>query len=78
MKQIPLISSPLNPNVEVWFMKDVIWHWAHGPIPEGFKVSHKNGDPLDNTRDNLILVPEEEYPGDDDQVFKYENPYINN
>ena len=47
------------------FMKDIIWESFAGPIPDGFKVAHRNGNP----RQNLHLVPADQYPGDDDQVF---------
>ncbi len=33
-----------------------LWQLWHGPIPKGHIVVHKNGDMLDDTRDNLIIV----------------------
>jgi hypothetical protein len=53
----------------VIFLKDVVWELEHGPIPPGYKVSHRNRDRLHNFRENLVLLPESQYPGDDGQVF---------
>ena len=33
-----------------------IWADAHGPIPEGYAVHHKNGDWTDNSLENLELL----------------------
>ncbi len=35
---------------------DVIWEQAHGPIPEGHDVHHKDRDKLNNCLDNLELL----------------------
>ncbi len=39
------------------YMHEVLWCHMHGmdDIPEGYYVSHRNGDGLDNRRDNLAL-----------------------
>jgi hypothetical protein len=34
-----------------------LWQLWHGPVPKGHIVVHKNGDMLDDTRDNLIAIP---------------------
>ena len=31
----------------------VLWEQAHGPIPPGYHIHHKNGDPRDNRLSNL-------------------------
>jgi hypothetical protein len=49
-------------------VKDLVWKTFVGPVPEGQKVSHLNGDRTDNRLVNLCLVPEADYPGDDEQV----------
>ncbi len=35
---------------------DLVWEWAHGPIPAGFIVHHINHDKLDNRLENLELL----------------------
>jgi hypothetical protein len=38
-------------------MEHEIWLMMHGAIPRGYEVFHKNGQMLDNRRDNLALRP---------------------
>jgi len=33
----------------------LVWEAANGPIPEGHHIHHRNGDKLDNRRENLRL-----------------------
>lgn len=37
-----------------------VWEQAHGPIPEGGVIRHKNGDTLDDRLENLELLTKEE------------------
>jgi hypothetical protein len=62
-------TTPPRPRRKV-YLKDEIWKAAFGPIPEGMKVSHRNGDVRDNRRENLVLVPLTEYPGDQHQIYR--------
>ena len=39
------------------YLHRYIWELHNGPIPEGYHVHHKNEDPLDNSIDNLELLP---------------------
>lgn len=47
------------------YLKDLIWTHDHSPIPAGKKVSVKNGNRLDLRSENLLLVPESDYPGNE-------------
>lgn len=38
-----------------------IWKAAHGPIPPGHHIHHKDGNPLNNSLDNLECVPSAEH-----------------
>lgn len=33
-----------------------VWEQAHGPVPDGYRVHHRNEDKQDNRLDNLVLV----------------------
>ena len=66
-------KSKRKKQTQRYYLKDVIWWQTHGPIPPGFKVSHRNGLTFDNRRQNLYLVPEAEYPGDEGQIFTTED-----
>jgi hypothetical protein len=53
----------LNPNTgsKVGHAR-IVWEQTHGPVPEGFHVHHKNGEPalLENDRlENLMLLTKE-------------------
>jgi len=47
----PETKSSRNVFAHVW-----IWEQAHGPIPKGYCLHHKNGDKQDNRLENLELV----------------------
>src|SRR4051794_36225813 len=38
-----------------------LWKAAHGPIPTGMHVHHRDGDPLNNVLDNLECITEAEH-----------------
>lgn len=38
-----------------------VWELAHGPIPPGHEVHHRNHDPADNRIENLVLLREAEH-----------------
>ena len=39
-----------------------VWEAAHGPLPEGAILHHKNGDKLDNRLENLEITTRQEHP----------------
>lgn len=39
----------------------VIWEKAHGPIPPGYVIHHKNGNGLDNRLENLVMMTNSEH-----------------
>jgi hypothetical protein len=39
------------------FLHREVWEAAVGPIPEGYQIHHKDGDPANNKLANLELVP---------------------
>jgi hypothetical protein len=41
----------------------LVWEDAHGPIPDGYVVHHRDGDSLNNAVDNLELLPRGEHIG---------------
>ena len=43
------------------YLHRAIWEDAHGPIPAGCFIHHRNSDPLDNSLDNLALVASSEH-----------------
>ena len=40
------------------YLHRVIWEAAHGPIPLGCVIHHKDGNPLNNNLENLQCIPE--------------------
>ncbi len=57
-----------NGYLQVYDYGEQQWKWIHravaeeklgGPVPEGFEVHHINGDKLDNSPDNLAVLPRE-------------------
>jgi len=47
--------DPISGKEKIIYMHDMIWEFFHGPIPEGFRVYHKDGDGLNNLLANLDL-----------------------
>jgi len=39
----------------------LVWEAAHGPLPKGWVVHHRNGDGLDNRLENLQAMPHGEH-----------------
>jgi hypothetical protein len=35
----------------------LVWEAAHGPLPRGWVIHHKDGDPLNNALENLQAMP---------------------
>lgn len=47
-----------------------IWAYFNGPIPEGYHIHHKDGDPTNNHVENLDCIPSPEHT-------KIHKPWIN-
>lgn len=41
---------------KVYLVHRILWEMRHGPVPEGMEIDHKDGDRLNNARDNLRLA----------------------
>ena len=39
------------------YLHRVVYTVVHGPIPTGYRVVHKDGDPANNTPPNLVALP---------------------
>ena len=42
-------------TVTTFNVQDIVWITFNGEIPEGYRVTHKNGDKTDNRLENLEL-----------------------
>jgi hypothetical protein len=66
-RPVPLCQSCFRERMQL--LKDLVWEAHVGPIPDGKKVSQADGDITNNRLENLCLVDEADYPGDDGQVY---------
>lgn len=48
-----------------------IWEDANGPIPDGFEVHHKDGNPLNNSVDNLEALPRSRHKAESARARRY-------
>lgn len=54
-------SHPLAFGTGYAYEHDLVWVTAHGPLPLGHLVHHKNGDKTDNRLENLEALTREEH-----------------
>lgn len=52
------------------YLHRYLWERAHGPVPEGCHVHHKDGDPSNNSLENLEVVTPGEHWGKHDEARK--------
>ena len=63
-----MIAYSIDEHAKVILAHELIWKSMAGPIPPGYMVSHKNGNGLDNRRENLCLIPD--LNGDRDRLIE--------
>lgn len=58
VKVADVVNAPKWMN---WKLKHrMLWERVHGPIPEGYNIQFKDGNPLNITIDNLYMISREE------------------
>src|SRR5687768_11472893 len=50
------VSETSDRSVDWKYVHRIVWEDAHGPIPDGYRVTFKNGNTADSCLENLALV----------------------
>lgn len=59
--RIYFVPGPTHRMAGVGRLHQEIWKDAHGPIPDGYEVHHKDHNPLNNALDNLDLLSRQDH-----------------